>query len=136
MTPRLEELDRAECLRLLRKSALGRLVYTVNALPAVQPVNYVLDEESIVIRTESASKLAIAGRHEIVAFEVDEIDDSTGTGWSVVVTGRARAVTDPDEIERAGKLPLHSWALDGRGRFVRISCELITGRRLTADFRP
>lgn len=127
---RVEELDRAECLRLLRKSSLGRLVFTINALPAVQPVNYVLDDESIVIRTESTSKLAAAGRRDIVAFEVDDIDDVLGTGWSVAVTGQARAITEPGEIERVSKLPLHSWALDERGRYVRISCELVTGRRL------
>lgn len=130
MTKHIDDIDRAECLRLLRKGVLGRIVYTVNALPAIQPVNYVVDGESIVIRTASASKLAMAGRREIVAFEVDDIDDDIGTGWSVVVTGQAGPVSERGEISRIDLLPLRSWAVTESGRYVRISCELVTGRRI------
>jgi uncharacterized protein len=129
----LDLLDREECLRLLRCAPVGRIVYTANALPAVQPVNYVLDGETIVIRTESRSNLAAAGRHDVVAFEVDDIDPVRGTGWSVVVTGRAREVTGSAAVARLTALPLHPWTLDGPCRFVQISCEIVTGHRLTDD---
>jgi nitroimidazol reductase NimA-like FMN-containing flavoprotein (pyridoxamine 5'-phosphate oxidase superfamily) len=128
MAKQVDDIERTECLRLLRKGTLGRIVYTVDALPAVRPVNYVLEDESIVIRTDSASKLAGGARPEIVAFEVDDIDDKTGAGWSVVVTGPARAITDEGEIARVSKLPLHPWVVDGDGRYVRISCEIVAGR--------
>ncbi len=128
---RLDLLDRAECMRLLRRAPVGRIIYTANALPAVQPVNYVLDGETIVIRTESRSNLAAAGRHDVVAFEVDEIDPVRGTGWSVVVTGRAREVTGSAAMARVMALPLPPWTLDLPCRFVKISCEIVTGHRLT-----
>lgn len=131
-TERVEILDREECLRLLRSTAVGRIVFTANALPAVQPVNYTVDGGAIVIRTESTSKLAVAGRRDIVAFELDDIDPLSGAGWSVVVTGQASEVVAPVDIARVAALPLRSWVPDGAGRYVRISCDIVTGRRIPA----
>lgn len=111
---------------------MGRIVYTANAMPAITPVNYLVDGESILIRTASTNKLAAAGRHEIVAFEADQIDPERSAGWSVVVTGRASEVTDPAELGRIASLPLHSWVLDGTGgRYIRINTDVVTGRRVT-----
>lgn len=109
---------------------VGRIVYTVDAMPAITPVNYVVDGESILIRTASTNKLAAAGRNEIVAFEADRIDPQRRAGWSVVITGRASEITDPTDLARVGALPLRSWVLDGTGRYIRIHTDLVTGRRL------
>ena len=79
----LVELDEAECLRLLTKSEIGRVVFTDAALPAAQPVTYLLDGEEVVFRTAGGSKLAAATRGAVVAFQVDEIDPSTRIGWAV-----------------------------------------------------
>ena len=40
--PVLEELSRAECLRLLATATIGRISYTRQALPAMEPVNFAL----------------------------------------------------------------------------------------------
>ncbi len=93
-------LSREECLRLLAVTPIGRLVFTHRALPAVQPVNFVLDGETVVIRTAIGSRLAAATRDAVVAFEIDDIDARTGSGWSVTVLGRARGVSDPEEVAR------------------------------------
>jgi len=44
-----------------------------------------------------------------VAFEVDWVEPSCQTGWSVVVRGQARLVTDPEELRRLSRLPFLPW---------------------------
>lgn len=117
-------------MRLLATEPFGRILYTAGALPVIQPVMYALDAESIVIRTDHLSKLAVAGRQEVVAFEIDAIDPAQGSGWSVIVTGRAREITSDAELARARALPLPGWTREGTGRYLRIDCELVTGRQL------
>ncbi|HEX8007194.1 MAG TPA: pyridoxamine 5'-phosphate oxidase family protein [Trebonia sp.] len=126
----LRVLSRQECLHLLALTPLGRIVFTDQALPAVQPVNYHLDGQDIVIRTGIGSKLAAATRHAVVAFEADDIDPLNRTGWSVTAVGNARAVTDPGEIQRLTELPLTPWAPGDHDHFIVIHTEHLTGRRL------
>jgi nitroimidazol reductase NimA-like FMN-containing flavoprotein (pyridoxamine 5'-phosphate oxidase superfamily) len=101
----LHELDRQECVRLLAKVPVGRVVYTRQALPAVLPVNFCLDtDSSVLLRTSSDSDLVRAIDGAVVAFEADAFDAETRSDWSVVVTGRATVVTDPAEHERLSEL--------------------------------
>lgn len=130
--PELHVLDRQVCMRLIATRPFGRILYTAGALPAIQPVNYVLDEDHIVIRTDSLPKLAAAGRRQVVAFEIDDIDDDRGSGWSVVVTGHVREIVAEPDLTRARSLPIPEWILRGPDhRYIRIDCELVTGRSLT-----
>ncbi|CAM4143263.1 pyridoxamine 5'-phosphate oxidase family protein [Nocardiopsis rhodophaea] len=126
----LEILGREECLRLLAAAPLGRIVFTHNALPAVQPVNFVVYGVDIVIRTSAASRLASATRDTVVAFEVDDFDVDARTGWSVTVVGNGRAVTAPEERADLERLPLHPWAPGDRSHFIRVETKVITGRRI------
>jgi uncharacterized protein len=126
----LEVLGRQECLALLGVAVIGRIVFTDRALPAVRPVNFVLSGGDIVIRTGPGSKLAAAARDAVVAFEVDDFDAVSGTGWSVVVTGQARVVAGAGELDRLRALPLWVWAPGERGHFLAIRPELICGRRI------
>ncbi|WP_348638553.1 pyridoxamine 5'-phosphate oxidase family protein [Actinomadura madurae] len=112
----LEILDEGECRDLLAGARIGRIVFTHQALPAVQPVNFVLSRDHIVIKTSRTSRLATAAANTVVAFEIDEFDTAARTGWSVVVVGRARRVTDPRELAALAALPLRSWAPRGARR--------------------
>jgi hypothetical protein len=72
-----------------------------------------------------------------VAFEADQLDLATQSGWSVTAIGPAREVTDPAEIGRLREIGLGSWAPGAREHFIRISPQLMNGRYLhTADWRP
>lgn len=126
----LEILDRDECRALLSRTAIGRIVFTHQALPAVQPVNFIFSRGDIVVRTAGTSRLATAAADAVVAFEIDDFDAAARTGWSVVVVGHARCATDPREIAALDALPLDSWAPGTRDIFIRIHPELITGRRI------
>ncbi|MER6523982.1 pyridoxamine 5'-phosphate oxidase family protein [Streptomyces sp. NPDC001508] len=124
-------LDRQECLRLLAKVPVGRVVYTRRALPAVLPVNFSLDtDSSVLLCTSATSDLVRAIDGVVVAFEADDFDAATRSGWSVVVTGRASVVTDPDEHERLSRTGPQSWVVTRDGVYVRIEAEMITGREI------
>ncbi|MEU5253792.1 pyridoxamine 5'-phosphate oxidase family protein [Streptomyces longwoodensis] len=126
------ELGRQECLRLLVMAPVGRIVYTRQALPVITPVNFGLDADgAVVLRTSTASELVHAVDGAVVAFEADEVDADTHSGWSVVVTGRAGIVTDPAEAARLERVT-NSYAPSPEEVFVRIEPELVTGRELVA----
>jgi hypothetical protein len=126
-------LDRDACLALLETVSVGRLVFTYRAMPEVFPVNFRLDDGGVVIRVSGASRTAVNAVDTVVAFEADEIDAATRTGWSVTVVGQSREILDPHEQARVAALPLVAWAGGARDRFIRIALERVTGRRLTSD---
>ncbi|MDN3029274.1 pyridoxamine 5'-phosphate oxidase family protein [Streptomyces sp. S.PB5] len=124
-------LDRQECLRLLAKVPVGRVVYTSKALPAILPVNFCLGTDfSVLLRTSSGSDLVHAVDGVVVAFEADEFDAAARSGWSVVVTGRATVVTDPSAHEALARTGPRSWLPLHDAVLVRIEPELVTGREL------
>jgi nitroimidazol reductase NimA-like FMN-containing flavoprotein (pyridoxamine 5'-phosphate oxidase superfamily) len=128
----IEELAPAECLRLLASVPVGRVGVTIDALPAVLPVNFVLSDGAVVFRTVPGTKLDTATAGAVVAFEADGYDSPTSTdAWSVLVRGVARPLVGTDELSKARTLPLESWACDGGAdHFVRIEPTVLTGRRV------
>lgn len=126
----LRELTRAESLRLLGSRSLGRVVFTDQALPAIRPVNHLLDGDQIIIRSHSGAALLTAARQEVVvAYEADAIDPEEHLGWSVVVTGVARLVEDPEAVERYRRL-LRPWVARRMDQVIAISSDLVTGFEL------
>ncbi|WP_405810248.1 pyridoxamine 5'-phosphate oxidase family protein [Streptomyces sp. NBC_00210] len=98
---RMVELSREAALELLGRVPLGRVAFSYQALPAIRLVNHVVDAGSVVIRTHTGSALLSTARvSEVVAYEADQLDFDTRTGWSVVVTGTATHVSDPVELAR------------------------------------
>jgi nitroimidazol reductase NimA-like FMN-containing flavoprotein (pyridoxamine 5'-phosphate oxidase superfamily) len=127
----LEILSEAQCRALLERSTVGRVGVTVAALPAIFPVNYALLGEDIVFLTGEGTKLRAALERAVVAFQVDQIDQATASGWSVMAVGMAEQITDPAELEAAQRLGLHPFAAGDRSHFVRIHPEFLSGRRIT-----
>ncbi|WP_037603729.1 pyridoxamine 5'-phosphate oxidase family protein [Streptacidiphilus rugosus] len=129
----MRPLDPAEAMGLLGSVGLGRVVFTRDALPAIRPVNHLVEEGDVIIRTHESAALATATQQAldgvVVAYEADQIDPDTHTGWSVIVTGYAHLVTDPAENERYRTL-LRPWVDRTMDCTVRIHPELITGFRL------
>jgi len=115
---------------------VGRVIYTQRALPAVELVNFALDQGDIVLRTDRGGKLAAAARGAVVAFEADWLDPGQQAGWSVTAIGPSREVTDPAEIGRLQEIGLGSWAPGAPEHFIRISPVMLTGRYLRAGDRP
>jgi uncharacterized protein len=130
--PVLRQLTRDQCLRLLGSVPVGRIVYTRQALPAVELVNFAMDHGDIIIRTDASGKLAAATRGAVVAFEADSVDDAGHTGWSVTIVGQSQAVTDGAEIGRLEQIQLTPWAPGKRDHFIRITPTIVNGRRIAA----
>lgn len=129
----LEVLSRDECLRLMGQVSLGRIVYTRQALPAVELVNFAVDDGDIVIRTDSSGKLAAATRGAVVAFEADDVDTAARSGWSVTIVGHSRAVTDSADIRHLEQSGLVPWAPGEHDHFIRISPGIVNGRRVATS---
>jgi hypothetical protein len=131
----LRQLTSDGCLRLLATVPFGRIIYTRQALPAVELVNFALEGGDIIIRTDRSGKLAAATRGAIVAFEADVVDADQRSGWSVTAIGPARAVADAADIARLQRIGLDSWAPGVREHFIRITPQLLNGRWLGASNR-
>ncbi|MET4922448.1 pyridoxamine 5'-phosphate oxidase family protein [Streptomyces sp. PSRA5] len=136
----MEALDRGDALNLLRSVSLGRLVFTQRALPAIRPLNHLLDGEDIIVRLGEGSALASltaprGGPGAVVAYEADVIDLDLHVGWSVVATGYARLVEDPADLDRYRDL-LRPWVARATTDVLRIRPELVTGFRLTPAADP
>lgn len=124
-------LSRSQALPLLASARVGRLIFTTGALPAVRVMNFALVDQQIVLRTAANTTVARSVNNTIVAFQVDDLDVATSSGWSVTVTGRARLVTDPELIDRYKTVPLVPWASGARDQFVAISTEKVEGQRVS-----
>jgi nitroimidazol reductase NimA-like FMN-containing flavoprotein (pyridoxamine 5'-phosphate oxidase superfamily) len=126
----LTVLTRTDCLALLAGGVIGRVVFTAAALPSAEPVNYVLDGEEIIFRTANGSKLAGATRHAVVAFQIDEFDPGTRTGWSVLGVGQAYEILDPDRLAELAQRQPDPWAPGHDVHTISIPLRLLSGRRL------
>jgi nitroimidazol reductase NimA-like FMN-containing flavoprotein (pyridoxamine 5'-phosphate oxidase superfamily) len=125
---RLQELPEPEALRLLATVPFGRVVFTRHALPAIRPVNHLVSDGQIIIRSNPGTVLSahVAPAEAVVAYEADELDGHRHVGWSVIVTGVARPVTDPGDKARFKAL-LRPWVAGDMDQVIRIQPEIVTG---------
>lgn len=119
---RLTELTREQSLRLLSTVPLGRIVFTMHALPAIRLVNHLVDGEDIIIRSHSGAAVvsaASAPQSVVVAYEADAVDPEDHHGWSVTVTGTAHLVTDPDQVAFYNSA-LTPWVTGNMDQVIRV----------------
>ncbi|SRR5258708_2713363 len=134
--PVLDELDEAECLRLIAPGGIGRIAYSGRYGPTVLPVNYKLHQGTIVFRTAQDSptdedlRTGIAHAEYKVAFEIDEIDIRAKEGWSVLIQGPLHHVESEAERASVVEAGVETWPGGDRELFLRIVPSRITGRRI------
>lgn len=128
--PEFTELSRTECGDLLSTHGVGRLALSTDQGPIIVPVNYSVVDGTIVFRTARGTTPSQADGCR-VAFEVDRIDDVFSQGWSVLVRGHARLVTDLGERLRiADQSHSTPWTGGRRDLWMRIEPSAVTGRRI------
>ncbi|MFD5726170.1 helix-turn-helix domain-containing protein [Streptomyces sp. NPDC058368] len=136
--PRMEELEEAECWKLLDGHGVGRIAMTGADGPVVFPVNYQVTEGRIVFLTAPDAGLArAASAGTEVAFELDRLDEAFSQGWSVLAVGRTRTLPAGPESERLRSvMDSKPWAGDGRTTVVTLSPDRVTGRRIRVPGAP
>ena len=133
---RIEHLGHDECLRLIARGGIGRIGYQSLFGPVILPVNYQVQDDVIVFRTAEHSPVdkdlqtGIAGAEFKVAFEIDELDLTARSGWSVLVRGSAHRVRPGSEHESAEATGVEPWPGGERDVYLRIVPDLLTGYRI------
>lgn len=133
--PQLRELTHEQCVAHVRAGGVGRVVFSAPRGPVAHPVNFAVHREDVVVSTslEQAEALEEQGQ---VSFEIDRVDEAMSEGWSVLVTGQARRVDDPEDLVALADLHLEPWADGSRHALVRIRPEAITGRVIAQTVVP
>jgi nitroimidazol reductase NimA-like FMN-containing flavoprotein (pyridoxamine 5'-phosphate oxidase superfamily) len=122
----MRQVDEEEALTLLSTVRYGRVCFTVRGLPAVRPVDHLVDGGDVIIRTHTgAAVLRAVG--QIVAFEADLLSEGPRLEWSVVVIGVAEVEDDAEVVARyeAMPRPMVNLRMD---HVIRIRGELVTGQ--------
>jgi nitroimidazol reductase NimA-like FMN-containing flavoprotein (pyridoxamine 5'-phosphate oxidase superfamily) len=131
LVSRMGVIDEARCMELVRSTPIGRVGFMSEGAPLVLPVNFAVYEGTIVFRSLEGQKLAAAAANQTVCFEVDQWDAKDKAGWSVVLRGTAREVTDWAEKEQLENIGLTPWAKEQwRPLWIRIEPSEISGRVL------
>ena len=121
------ELDRAQCLDLLRTTSVGRVVLSIQCIPVALAVSITMLDDELLIATDRRSRLKSDVDSQVVSIQADEFDPTTRTAWSVLVTGTAEVETDPDESAAAGSRLC--WLPGPDPLLVRVFPILTSGRR-------
>jgi uncharacterized protein len=128
----VEDLDRAECERLIQTVRVGRIGSIDRGLPKIVPVHCAVRGDEIVIGTISAHNSVRLRHGDVVAFEADAYEFATREGWCVGVIGPCRVVTGEVEIKKLDSLGFTPWTAEDGGNYVALPLRLIYGRALTS----
>jgi len=127
-------LSASESWDLLASVAFGRLVTSVDGQPEIFPVNFVVQDRTVLIRTAEGTKLVSAAINNNVLFEADDHDVTEG--WSVILKGVTRTLRSAAELARAERAQLLPWTATLKQHYLRIQPVSITGRRFRFGPEP
>jgi nitroimidazol reductase NimA-like FMN-containing flavoprotein (pyridoxamine 5'-phosphate oxidase superfamily) len=146
-----EITDKVVIEEILREQEVGRLATSVDDRPYVVPINYVYFNGKVIFHTCSdGMKMANISKNPRVCFEVDsgemvKGDKPCNYTWkylSVIVSGKAKVITDPEKRLMSLRQLCDKYAL-GKGKtltaedmiknprlsIVEISIEAMTGKK-------
>ena len=130
----VEILSERESWDLLGGMSLGRLVTAVDDEAHIFPVNFAVQNRTILFRTAAGTKLISAAINNHVLFEAD--DHNAAEGWSVIVQGVARTLRTDEELAEADRAQLLPWTATSKTHYVRVSPVRVTGRRFRFGPEP
>lgn len=127
--PEVDVLTDQECWDCLSVAAFGRLAVRSRDGVDIFPVNFMVTDRLVYLRSAPGAKLVDIAHAPTVAFEVDGANGRQH--WSVVVKGTAERMSYDDEIHESGVLDLTTFTSSAKWNYVRITPQLVTGRRFT-----
>jgi nitroimidazol reductase NimA-like FMN-containing flavoprotein (pyridoxamine 5'-phosphate oxidase superfamily) len=126
----LRAISATECFDLLEPGGIGRVGFTTADGVMMLPVNFAVSGKAIIFRTAPDTLLALHANGRL-SFEADRVDEALGAGWSVLVLGHARPVTDEREVQHLEAASrLQPWAPGARDVYVRIAPIHVSGRSI------
>lgn len=127
-------LTEEQSWQLLRTVQLGRLVLVVSGRPDIFPVNFAVQDKTLVFRTAPGTKLAELTVNDHILFEADAVLPEEG--WSVVVRGTAQQLQTSHEIADAEALGLQTMVPTVKEHYVRITPTEVSGRHFLLGPAP
>lgn len=125
-------LDADECWALLASAPVARVGLQVGGRIDVLPVNHTVVDRQVAWLSAAGTKLGAAAAEQPVALEADAIDETGRRGWSVLVHGTARIVTDEVRQQQLFDAEVTPWvAPDQRTMWVEVAGPTISGRRVS-----
>ncbi|MGC0422863.1 pyridoxamine 5'-phosphate oxidase family protein [Embleya sp. AB8] len=124
------DLAPRDALGLMASVPIGRVVFNLDALPAILPVHFRFDRGALTFRTAADQRVHAALHDCVCAFEADSYDPHAHTGWTVTVTGRVLRVDEPTECTRLARLLPRTWDTGRPHRIFRLDPEVVAGRLL------
>lgn len=128
------ELSDEQSWKLLESTKHGRLVVSVAGEPDIFPVNYLVSNRKLYLRTAPGNKLAQLTINAKVLFETDGI--LSEEAWSVVLRGTARVLTNSSELAAVEELGLKTWVPTLKDFYVEIEPSSISGRHFVFGEQP
>ena len=133
--PVLDTLTREQCEAHLAAGGIGRVLMVTERGPVAVPVNFEFTNGEVVFSTDESKAKRVEIEH-FVGFEIDRVDEAMSEGWSVLVTGRGRRISNQDEYQRLASLDLVAWAGGDRHALVAIAADQVTGRVIVHQSPP
>ena len=125
----LQTLSPVECFDLLEPGGVGRVAFNSAGEIMILPVNFALTGKTIIFRTAPDTLLALYADGP-VSYEADRLDDALREGWSVLVHGHARKVTDERDVRAFEDRRASSRGRPAPRRVRRITASRMSGRRI------
>jgi hypothetical protein len=127
----LVELGGDESWKLAASQPVCRVAWATGAGPTVIPVNHVVHDRTLWVRTSAYSSLVREVDDVRIAVLIDQIDPETRLGWSVQLRGVAHVHWHVDEVPEQVRA-LHTWASGTRPLWIEMQPDEVHGRRLLA----
>ncbi|QIK73405.1 pyridoxamine 5'-phosphate oxidase family protein [Propioniciclava coleopterorum] len=121
-------IDADECLRLLGEGTIGRVAWVSSRGLQVLPVSYTLVGDAVVFTVAEGTILGELSRPTKVAFEVDDLDTQTATGWSVLAQGETTPFAGDKEALKS--LP---WVPGHQDIPIAVELSFLAGRSVSAE---
>ena len=76
------ELTADESWQLLAGASMGRIVFTHHAMPAIRPINHLVDQGTVIVRSHLGAAITgrAAGDGAVVCYEADDSTRSVTPG--------------------------------------------------------
>jgi hypothetical protein len=76
-------LSQEECLDYLGQVSLGRIAASIDALPVILPVQFLLTGEFVLFALHAGSTFETSPAGAVVAFQADAFEPGSENHWSV-----------------------------------------------------